>query len=187
MHILFTLFLALMISGCSSLNVNTDYDPDVDMTAPKNFAVVHKAAESENTLVTSRIITALKENLTAKGYKETSQETADFLVTFHTGVTTNQRVDRDYQYINMYPYSYGPGFGRYGGYGGGYGGAYVMPKTRTHTYKTAKLIVDIVIPVKNQIIWRGVAEDQLKSLKSPEDETYYINNVISELLKKFPK
>ncbi len=184
MHILFTLFLALMISGCSSLNVNTDHDPSVDLAAPKNFAVIHTSVEGENTLVTERITSALSKNLVAKGYKATSKETADYLIVFHTGVTTNQRVDRDYQYINMYPYSYGPGFGRYGG---AYGGAYVMPRTRTHTYKTAQLIVDVVIPNKNQIVWRGIAEDQLDKLNTSSDKTAYINNVVSKLLEKFPK
>jgi hypothetical protein len=74
MRILFTIFLALLISGCSSLKVATDYDPSADLTSPKNFSIVHKALEGEDTLTSDRIIAAIKTELIQKGYKETSRD-----------------------------------------------------------------------------------------------------------------
>jgi len=176
MRILFPIFLALLISGCSSLKVATDYDPSADLTPPKNFSIVHKALEGEDTLTADRIIAAIKNELTLKGYSETSRENADFYVLFHTGVTSKTRIDTDYQYVNMYPYSYGYGYR-----------SVAVPQTRTYNYEEAKLIVDAVVPDKNKIIWRGTAVDYLKNLKTPQKKTAYINDVLKALMESFPK
>ncbi len=178
MRILSALFLALLIGGCSSLKVATDYDPKADLTPPKNFAIVHKTLEGEDTLTSDRIIAALKNELIQKGYRETGVESADFYVLFHTGVTSKTRIDTDYQYMNMYPYSYGYGYGY---------NMVVVPQTRTYTYDEAKLIVDAVVPRQNKIIWRGTAVDYLKSMKTPQKRTAYINKVVKALMQRFPQ
>ena len=166
--------LALLISGCSSLKVQTDYDTNAELNPPKNFALVHKMAEGEDTLTADRITAALKNELTQKGYVETAEEKADFYLLFHTGVTSKTRIDTDYQYVNMYPYYYG------------YPVA-VIPQTRIYTYEEAKLIVDAVVPGENRIIWRGTAVDYLKEMKTPQEKTAYINKVLKEVMKSFPK
>ncbi len=176
MRIFLAVLLALFINGCSSLKVATDYDPNADLTPPKNFAIVHKALQGEDTLTADRIIAALKNELTQKGYSETSREDADFYVLFHTGVTSKTRIDTDYQYVNMYPYTYGYGYR-----------SVVVPQTRTYNYEEAKLIVDAVVPEKNKIIWRGTAVDYLKNLKTPQKKTAYINDVLKALMESFPK
>ena len=168
------LILILLTVGCSSLKVETDYDPQSDLTPPKNFAIVHKIHEGEDTLTTDRISAALRSEMKQKGYIETVKEKADFYLLFHTGVTSKTRIDTDYQYINMYPYHYGYP-------------TVVVPQTRTYTYDEAKLIVDAVIPGKNRIVWRGTAVDHLKTMKTPEERTAYISSVIKTLLKSFPK
>ncbi len=176
MRILLPIFLALLISGCSSLKVATDYDTTADLTSPKNFVIVHKAVAGEDTLTSDRIIAALKTELTQKGYSESSREKADFYVLFHVGVTSKTRIDTDYQHVNMYPYSYGYGYR-----------SVSMPQTRVYNYEEAKLIVDAVVPQKNKIIWRGTAVDYLKNLETPQEKTDYINKTLNSLMKKFPK
>ena len=187
MHILLTFLLALLISGCSSLKVETDFDPNMTMNPPKSFHIVHKPSVDENSLVTDRIIDAVNNELTSLGYTQTTKDKADFLVLFHTGVTTKSRVVTDYKRVNMYPYSYGSGFGYgYRGYGG-YSGQVTVAESKNYTYKKAKLIVDAVIPTSNRIFWRGTAEDQLQSYDKPEERIAYINKVLKTLMKKFPK
>lgn len=176
MRLLFAFLLAFLISGCSSLKIATDYDPSANMTPPKNFAIVHKDLEGQDTLTADRIIAALRSELKAKGYIETPKESADFYLLFHTGVTTKTRIDTDYQYVNMYPYSYGYGYSMV-----------VMPQTRTYSYDEGKLILDAVLPQKNKIIWRGTAVDYLKDLETPQEKTAYINKVLKALMKRFPK
>ena len=183
MHIFITFLFALLVTGCSTLKVETDFDPNVSMQAPKNFHIVHKVQEDENTLTSDRIIKALQDALIAQGYRSTAKDEADFFVLFHTGVITKSRVVTDYKYVNMYPYSYGRGFGY--GYSG-YGTA-IVPESKNYTYKEGKLIVDAVFPKGNRIFWRGVATDRLQSLKNPQERIDYINTVINNLIKKFPK
>ncbi len=174
MRIYLLALLLILVSGCSSLKVQTDYDPNADLSAPKNFAIVHKTFEGEDTLTSDRIIAALKSELTQKGYVESPQEDADFYLLFHTGVTSKTRIDTDYQYVNMYPYYYGYHLA-------------VIPQTRSYSYEEAKLIVDAVVPKKNKIIWRGTAVDYLKNMKTPQEKTAYISKVVKGLLKSFPK
>ena len=183
MRILFSILLMLLISGCSTLKVETDFDPNVTMNPPKSFHIVHKAQVNEDTLTSERIIKALQKELEEQGYQSSSKESADFFILFHTGVTTKSRVVTDYKRVNMYPYSYG------GGFGYGYGGhsSVVVPESKNYTYKEGKLIVDAVFPGGNRIFWRGIAKDQLQSLDNPQERIEYINKVLHTLMKKFPK
>ena len=183
MQVFFALLFALLITGCSTLKVETDFDPNVKMASPKNFHIVHKHQAGDDTLTNDRIIEAVQNKLTAQGYKSTSKENADFFILFHTGVITKSRVVTDYKYVNMYPYSYGSGFGY--GYSG-YGTA-VVPESKNYSYKEGKLIVDAVFPKGNRIFWRGIATDQLQSLDTPQERLEYINTVIDTLMEKFPK
>jgi len=185
MRILFTFLLALLISGCSTLKVETDFDPNITMNPPKIFYIVHKPQVDENTLITERIIKALEHELTTQGYVNGSKENANFYILFHTGVTTKSRVVTDYKYVNMYPYSYGRGFGYGYGYGGS--GVAVIPENKNYTYKEGKLIVDAVFPKGNRIFWRGIAKDKFQSLETPQERTEYINSVIQKLMKRFPQ
>ncbi len=171
-----TVLLLIFLSGCSTIKVSTDYDPNTDLNSSKEFAIVHKTLEGENTLTSDRIISALKSELRKKGYIEVSQKEADLYFLFHTGVTSKIRIDRDYQYVNMYPYSYGYGYH-----------AVAVPRTREYTYNEAKLIVDAVLPDKNKIVWRGTAIDYLKDYDTPQQKTRYINKVLKALMKSFPK
>ncbi|MBU1641988.1 DUF4136 domain-containing protein [bacterium] len=174
MRFFLAVVLTLLVSGCSTLKVETDYDTKAELNPPKNFAVIHKMYEGEDTLTADRITAAIESELTKKGYIKTSKEHADFYVLFHTGVTSKTRIDTDYQYVNMYPYYYGYGFA-------------VVPQTRVYTYEEAKLIVDAVVPGENKIIWRGTAVDYLKDMKTPQKKTAYINKVLKELMKSFPR
>ena len=183
MRLFFTFILLLLFTGCSTLKVETDFDPNVMMDPSKTFHIVHKPQVDENTLLSSRIIEALKNELITQGYKNETKENADFYILFHTGVTTKSRVVTDYKYVNMYPYSYGSGFGY--GYGGS--GVAVVPESKNYTYKEGKLIVDAVFPKGNRIFWRGTAKDQLQSLEKPQERIDYINTVIHSLMKAFPR
>ena len=176
MHYLFTILMITLLSGCSTLKVDTDYDPSVELTPPKNFAVVHKALDGDDTLTDDRIIKALRVELTEKGYVESIQSEADIYFIFHTGVTSKTRIDTDYQHINMYPYSYGYGYQ-----------SVVIPRTRTYTYHEAKLIIDATLPKTNKIVWRGTAKDYLKDYDTPKEKSRYINKVVKALLENFPK
>jgi len=158
--------------GCSSLDVSVDYDPGFDFRTSKSFAIAHYNKEGEDTLFNDRLIKALDADLQSKGYTKSAKEEADLIVTFHTNVENKTSIDTDYQMI---------GYGRYG-YGGG-----MVATTRTYNYKKGTLIIDVLNPKDEKIVWRGMATDILKEHKTPQERTEYINKVVKETMVSFPR
>ncbi|MEA3372701.1 MAG: DUF4136 domain-containing protein [Campylobacterota bacterium] len=174
MKYFFSIFLMLLLSACSTINVETDFNPEFSFNSLKTYAVIHKNKTGDDTLANDRIIEAINSDLRSKGYRTVSREEADYLVLFHTDVRNKTRIDTDYQHVGMYPYRYG------------YRSAMMVPTTRTYTYDEGKLIIDFVEPAENKIFWRGIATDRLKSFDSPEERIKYIHDAIGSLLKTFP-
>jgi len=168
--VLFVLSL-LVISGCSSLKVNVDYDPSFKLSEFKTYAIVHSDLSGEDTLLSDRLISALERELNLKSYTKASQEEADFILTFHTNAESKTDIDTDYRRM---------GYGRYG-----YGG-HMVATTRTYTYTKGTLIVDVLNPKDNKIVWRGVTTDVLKTYDTPTEKTAYINEVVKETMKDLP-
>ncbi|BDY13325.1 DUF4136 domain-containing protein [Hydrogenimonas cancrithermarum] len=170
--LLATLFLIL--GGCSSLNVQTDYNPGYDFSKLKRFAVIYPKNEAI-TLTQERIAKAVTDEMASKGFVETDKAHADFYIVFHLDVTTRKQVVTDYQAVGLYPYYYG------------YRTPIVMvPVEREYTYEEAKIIIDALDPHGNNIFWRGVATDRLHSFKTPNERMKYIREVVKEVMKSFP-
>ena len=161
----------LFIVGCSSLKVNTDYDPEFSFAEQKSFAIVHHNKAGEDTLFNDRFITALGNELKAKAYTQTDQASADLVFVFHVNVESKTDIDTDYTMV---------GYGRYG-----YGGQMVS-STRTYKYTKGTLIVDALNPKSNKIVWRGTTTDILKSYDNPQERITYIQSVVKETMKDFP-
>lgn len=167
----------LFVLGCSTVQVETDYDPEFSFASLERYAIIYKPKIGSDTLTDGRIIKAIDNAMAAKGYSSAERKHADFYVVFHTDVTSKTKVVTDYQHVGLYPYGYG-----YSGYGG-----MLIPATRAYTYDEAKLIVDFLDPGENKIIWRGIATDRIKSHDTPEKRSKYIDEVITRLLKSFPE
>jgi hypothetical protein len=164
--------LILLFSGCSTVRVSSDYDTKFDITTLKTFHIVHNEAKLQDTLTINRIDSALSNELTLKGYKKSPKQSAEFLIYYHIDVTNKTEMITDYQMVGMYPY-------RYRGM--------MVPTTRTYNYDEGQLIVDMINPKDNNIIYRLSVKDELKDFDTPQERTKYINEVIQALLKEFPK
>jgi len=167
--------LLLLFAGCSTMKVQSDYDPKFDFKQLRSFAVVYPENRSGKTLTQSRIAEALKARMVKKGYIPADKRSADFVMIFHTDVTSRQQIVTDYQMVGFYPM-----------YGFGFGGAVTVPVQNEYTYDEAKIIIDAVDPDGNKIFWRAVATDELKTFDTPEERITYINHVVGEALKSFP-
>lgn len=174
MKYLLSMLLILLLGACSTLQVERDYNPEFNFSALASYAIVHNTEAEEDALKNGRIIRALKSVMGAKGYREAPRATADFLVLFHTRVRSRTRIDTDYEFVGLYPYRW------YGYY------APMAMTTRVSTYDEEKLIVDVVSPEGNQIVWRAMATDRTRYLDTPEERIAYINEVIAALLESFP-
>jgi hypothetical protein len=169
--ILFILSLFLFI-GCSSIQVQTDYDPQVDLKALNTFVVLQQTQKDRDTLTDDRITKALQEVFAAKHYIKVKQKEADFFVIYHVDVQNKTRIDTDYQRMGLYPY--------------GYGGA-MIATTRSVDYEEGRLIIDIMNPKTKKIIWRGMAVDHIKILKTPQERDAYIKKAVEKILETFPE
>ena len=170
------IFAILFFTGCSTIKVETDYDPGFSFNNVSTYAIAHKSREDANTLTDERIINAIHTQFEAKGYTKAKRSDADLLVVFHTDVKNKTRIVQDYQYVGISPYRYGYG----------YGGMTAVPTTRAYNYDEGKLLIDILNAKDKKIIWRGIATDSLKSYDTPQERTQYINKVMESIFKTLP-
>ncbi len=173
--ILLVLAAIFLLTGCSTLSVDVDYDTSYDFNKKTNYTVAHSDRVGSNSLIDDRITAAIKESLDAKTYTEVAKEKADLVFVFHVNVQDKSDVTMDYQMI---------GYGGYG-FGGGFGGMIATPTT--YNYTEGKLIIDALNPKTNKIVWRGIASDELsQNTTTPQEKTQKINEVVSQLMSKFP-
>ncbi len=165
------LIAGLFLSGCATLRVQSDYDPDFHMGRLRTFAILENSEEKKRSLTCQRIENALARELASKGYVETSKNKADFFVVFHMDVQSKTDIYTEYHYVGIRPY----------GWGGGW-----VPTAHTYSYEEGRLVVDMIEAKSKRLFWQGIATDRLKHLKRPEDRIRYIHKVIHKLLENFP-
>ncbi len=170
---LLSALILLVFSACSTMRVDSDYNPKFDFGKLHTFAVIRPERDGVNTLTQERIAAALADAMRAKGYREVPKTKADFYVLFHTDVTNKRQVVTDYRSVGLYPYY-------------GYGAPMVVPVQREYTYTEGKIIVDALDPSDKKIFWRGIAADTLKSLHTPEERMRYIRDVVAKVTASFP-
>jgi len=167
-QVIFTVLIALVFSACSTLTVNVDYDPEFDFASQNTFAIVHYNKEGDDTLFNDRFVNALEADLLAKNYIKKEKDVADLIFVFHVNVENKIDIDTDYV---------GLGYRRYG-----YGGHVRMT---TYEYEKGTLVIDALNPKDNKIVFRSIATDILKTHKTPQKRTQYLNNVVKEAMKDF--
>jgi hypothetical protein len=177
---LFLYLMALLIlAGCSSLRVSSDYDPQYDFSRVHRIAILYPESKDRViTLAQQRFARAIREVLAQKGFKIVDdRKEADLYLLFHLNVTERRQIVTDYEMVGLYPYAYYPYW--YGGYG-------MVPVTREYTWTEGKFVIDAVDPRGNRIVWRGVATDRLKELDTPREREAYIRKVVADVLRNFP-
>ncbi|MEA3372700.1 MAG: DUF4136 domain-containing protein [Campylobacterota bacterium] len=173
MKSLLTFWIALLLfTGCSSLKVNTDYDPDISLGGLHTYSIMDPTQKGPDTLQDERIIKAITANLNAKGYRSAAKENADFRVRFRT------EVERDVP-SNV---SFGFGVGSFSGNTGTSVGA-----SRQPLHDKGTLIIDMLSSSDEKILWRGTASDNLRKSDTPHEREAYVQKLVNALLKSFPE
>jgi Domain of unknown function (DUF4136) len=92
--------LALVAAGCSHKEADIYRDPDMAIHQTATYALTptllgarpeERDPRVHNALMHERIGSAIRSTLAAKGYRQSSPETADFLVHFRVSVRTAER------------------------------------------------------------------------------------------------
>jgi len=179
--------LAFLLSACSALKVDVDYDSSYNFTSKTKYAILHNVREDENSLINERIQRAIKAQLDAKGYEEVPKENADLIFVFHVNVMQRSDIRSDYQMIGYNNYGYGGAWG-YRGFGGYSRTPVLVEKPSVYRWKEGRLVIDALNTKSKKIVWRGIVKDELSNgSSSSEEKTKYINSVVGKLFKKFPK
>jgi len=165
-----------------------DHDTSMEFGDYRNYAwlsenpmKVGPTSQIGNPLLEPRIMSAVEDNLNAKGYtKVTERGSADFVLSFTVGSREEIKVD---SYPSM---TSGVGYG-YPRHWGGWGGAYYGYGTETSVrqYTTGMLAVDIFDVEERRPVWHGVAEKTINE-SDREDAEGTIRDAVTAVLAGFP-
>ncbi|MDF7824000.1 DUF4136 domain-containing protein [Pontiellaceae bacterium B12227] len=172
---------AAVLSGCSSVSVNRDYDASFDFKSLKTYAWQHDMQPEtgvpriDNDLNDRRIRNAVDADLASKGFKKVEKNEADFHVAYF--MDFQQRIDGSGGSLSF-------GVGR-SSYGRGSSIGYSTGGTISD-YEEGQLTIDILNPSDEQTIWRGRGRRRTSSSDNPEKITARVNDAVMRILKKFP-
>ncbi|MXV37261.1 DUF4136 domain-containing protein [Flavobacteriaceae bacterium Ap0902] len=162
--------LLFFITSCSTVHVTSDYDRNANFDAYQSFAFHEKGLNDlkMNDLDKRRIVTAITNELKAKGMTVSSYETAaDLLI--NISAKKNTKVD-----VEVNPW-YNPWWG-YGPYWGS--------PNRVRQYKEGTIILDFVDRRNNTLVWQGVGEGL--NISAIESKAERIPVAVKEILEKYP-
>jgi len=173
----------LLLSGCNTLTVRTDYDTHYDFSGLETYAWLEGKAPSNdirinNSLIINRVVNAVNSNLEFKGYTQVDKDKADFYVNWFGGIQNKirqQTIDSYYNHSNYDTGSWG-----HGDHWPGY------VRTYSFEYQEGTLIIDVADSKSKQLIWRGTGQKYLEEKETPEKITESINQIVTGILSSFP-
>jgi hypothetical protein len=177
--VLFAATLGAVQVGCQSIDIASDWDPEVDFSKLSTYDWMPEPGPtgpgpgSNDSLTIDRVHRSVDRILAARGYVLTPTGTPDFLVGYYGAVESKLDVTT----LNDY-YGYRPGWG-YAGYGG-------SSRTYVREYEQGTLILDISNPHNSKLMWRGSAQAEVSQTETPEEREAIINEAVGLILKRFP-
>ena len=168
-----------VLSGCSALSVQADYDKEFDFNSLSTFSVNYTHKQDTKDFTRSNISKALVKSLKAKGYSSVSDTESDFIVRFYLDFKQTSEVVSTYETTTTYPLIRRDKQGD------------IIPfidplttktevVTRKYDYEEGRLVVEIVDVKTNSVVWQGIAIDESSILLTDEEK------LIEKLLKDFP-
>ena len=153
--------------GCSTMTTSVDYDHTVNWSKYNTFQIM-TGTPAPTTFTQKRIDDGITQALTAKGWQPTTNNPS-ILVYSHVKLSA----EKQFNTMSMG----GWGYRGWGGMGGG------MATTTETQIPIGTLIVDLVDPATHEMVWRGLAQDQVKP-NGESAET--INEAMQKLFQNFP-
>jgi hypothetical protein len=162
---------AIFLSGCSTISVHQDYDPEYDFSKLKTFGFIPLSKEAGiDQLSADKLGNAIKTELLAKGYNLSDKADFGIALLFSSKTKTN-----------VQSYGYGYGYGYYGrpGYGG-------MGGVDVTQYDEGTLVIDVIDMAENKLVWRGIGSGAMSQSPTVEERTKNINKAVAQILEQFP-
>ena len=165
----------VLMTGCSSISVKTDYDREVDFSKFKTYRWASGTEINPNDelakrpLVQKRFMNAVDQVMADKGFKKVESGDTDFIILIHAGLKEKMQVT-DWGYRGWYD----PWWGPYGG------------RVDVSYYEEGTLVVDIVDASDKELAWRGTGTGIVRDYDSQEDMEEAALVISQKILKGFP-
>ncbi len=163
-------FFLLILVSCSSTKVVYDYDSKADFTAYKTFNFFEDAGEGLNELDVKRIKNELKKGLELQGMS--LSEAPSFFINI---------IAKESRALNRNTIGVGIGSGG-GNIGVGISGGIPIGSRKINQ----ELFIDFVESKKNELIWQGVANSEIKEKMNTENRNIHYKKIITEVLIGYP-
>jgi hypothetical protein len=160
----------LFVSVAAAADTKTDYDHGVNFSKYHTFAWKNPASAANgvvaNSLVLSRIHSAVNEKMTEKGLREDKQNPDLYLVA-HVDAQTVQNID------------YFPPVGGWRHWG------WMGPDVVVNRYVEGTMIIDMVDAHMNRMVWRAVTTQAADTLVDVQKEKK-VDKMVMDAFKHFP-
>ena len=176
----------IIVSGCSSLKVTSDYDSTEDFSQFKTYEYYGWAEDSDrilNSLDKNRIEKAFAEEFAKRGMSYT-ENSGDVVVALY--IVTEQKTQTTATTTGVGGMYGGYGYGGYYGYGPGWGWGGGMTTTtyRDYDYTEGTLVVSVFDKLDEKLIWTGVGKKTVG--ENPAAREKNIPRVVAAIMKKYP-
>jgi hypothetical protein len=162
------------------LGSNSAYNPRVDFSRYRRFAFSERPEEKlqgapgasvGNPFVEAEVQRAIRSELIRRGFIQTPEAEADFLVSAHVGAQSQTWYAIDH---TRYSGSYDHWFNRWGTSGA---------QLRAHTYRDGTLVIDIIDVSRKELTWHGWA---IQPIPPATDGKALIRKAVAKVLDQFP-
>ncbi|MBD0830718.1 DUF4136 domain-containing protein [Aestuariibaculum sediminum] len=164
------LFSVLLFVSCASIQVNYDYDRDVNFSNYKTYNYYADMTTGLSELDTRRFLDALDAQMAIQGYE--LSETPDFFIDVSS---------EEYHQTNNS--SFGIGLGGTGRNVGG-GVSIGVPVGQGNVNRRIK--VEFVDENKKQLFWQAISESNFKPQDTPENRETLFNAIVTKMLSEYP-
>ena len=163
--------LLLVLTSCSSVQVASDFDKNVDFIQYKTFAFYKAGIDKVeiSDLDKKRILRSIETQLVAKGF--TLSENPDLMVSIFT--KSNEQINVN-QHNGGWGYGWGWGFNPYM-----MGGSASISR---HTEGT--LFIDLIDAKKKELVWQGEGQGVLTQNSGDKEER--ISEFVAKILEQYP-
>ena len=183
-HILMFGAFILLMAGCSTIQVTSDYDRSVDFTQYKTYSYYGWANNSDkilNQMDKDRFEKAFAEEFEKRGLTFV-KDGGDLIVALY--IVTEQKQETTATttgfgggpYYGGYYYGYGPGWG--------WGGGMSTTSINTYDYTVGTLICDVFDAKEQKLIWEGTGQKTVDNDPSTRDET--IPKAVAAIMNEYP-
>ncbi|NTW51103.1 MAG: DUF4136 domain-containing protein [Chlorobiaceae bacterium] len=187
---LFSMVTLLMLAGCSTYSVVSDYDNTIPFGSYKSYrwsteggAKISDDLLAKNPLIYKHIRKAVDRELAAKGFVLKENGPVDFTMSIHAGI--RERVMAAPPTVG---FAYHSGYYR-GRHGRAYSAFYYDPYgpyPRLTYYEEGTLIIDVIDTKIDDLAWRGVGRGIVRDYNSTADMHREIDEIVNKILVQFP-